>query len=462
MLTLSHTGKYWIKWGSTNEGYNQSVSHYDKNNIYISGEYSTTKNAPIRKTSIGGECQWIRELGNGTNPTRSFSVDTDSFGNVYVSATTYFAVDSDFIIAKYNSSGDLQWKKKLNVSGSNAASSLKVSVSNNIYICGWTNQSGAGGEDLLVMKLDFSGNILWQKTLGSAGTENSYSLELDSNENVIIAGYNLDDILIIKYNSSGTLQWQRKFGKVKVGTYDNEYAPDIGVDSSDNIYIVGFSITEGIGIFGQTEYSYDGVIAKYNSSGAIQWQKKVESISANLFAILYGITIDSNDDLYITGSCNIDIGGYKYPAYIAKLNSSGVVQWQRGLYRASSSQVTYALVSYGYDISIDEYGDLCIVGTTSYSSTGIYDKYYPLAFKVPSDGSLTGDYGPFQYGPVSLTYSNGTYTDSATSFTENTSSFTFTNSTLTDSTSSCSYDNILKITDSSESLTITGNLEIST
>jgi hypothetical protein len=303
------------------------------------------------------------------------------------------------------------------------------------------------------MKLDLSGNILWQKTLGSAGTELGYTLTLDSSENVIISAYNVDDILIIKYNSSGTLQWQRKFGKVKVGTYDNEFAPSVAVDSSDNIYIVGYSITESIGFFGETTYLFDGVIAKYNSSGVIQWQKKVTSASGS-YVQFYGITIDLNNNLYITGGCTVDIGAYRYPVYVAKLNSSGVVQWQRGLYRASTSSVSYALINYGYSISFDEYEDLCIVGTTTYSSTGIYNKYYPLAFKVPSDGSLTGDYGVFRYGSVSLTYSNGTYADSATTFTDSSSTFSLTNSTLTDSASSCSYDNLIEMPDNSEKLSI--------
>ena len=62
------------------------------------------------------------------------------------------------------------------------------------------------------------------------------------------------------------------------------------VDSSDNVYVCGESYTSGTG----------ALIVKYDSSGTIQWQRKLggSSHSANGF----GIAIDSSDNLYITGS----------------------------------------------------------------------------------------------------------------------------------------------------------------
>ncbi len=457
MLTLSYTGKYWIKYGDTNEGNLWSVAHYDKNNIYSCGSYTTTKNAVIRKTNIGGECKWIKELGDDINQTTLYSIDTDSFGNAYVAGTIQYSGSSNIILAKYNSSGTLQWKKNLNSAGYNSSESLKISQSNHIYFCGWTDQSGEGDEDLLLMKLDLSGNIIWQKTLGSIESEYGVWLTLDSNEDIIIVGYNIDDILIIKYNSSGTLQWQRKFGKVKVGNFDIEFVKGVAVDSNNNIYIVGYELYEYTIIRAgslQTAYSFRGIVAKYNSSGVLQWQKVVTSSSNNPVEFS-GVTIDSNDDLYIVGTCTTPVGqSVKFPAYVAKMNSLGNVLWQRGLYRQSDSNVQYALSNRGNGISLDEYGDLCIIGRTSYANNQIFDKEWPLMFKVPSDGSLDGIYGPFRYGSVSLTYSSGSYIDSTLSLTENTSSFTLTDSTLTDSSSSCSYDNLIKISDSRESLTI--------
>lgn len=466
MLTLSYTGRYWIKRGVTYEGLLWNLHHYDKNNIYLVGENTTTKNAIIEKIDIGGNCQWKRELGDDTNRTVAYGLDTDSYGNLYVAVTTFYETDGDLIIAKYNSSGILQWKKKLNSAGSNTASSLHIDSSNNIYVVGSTNQSGAGGSDVLIIKLDSSENILWQKTLGLSLTDEfEYASTLDSNGNLIISILNSDDIIVAKYNSSGTLQWQRKFGNVKTGQ-SQESAPSIKVDSNDNIYVLGWNLFE-YAAFGSTSISYRGILIKYNSSGVIQWQKSIIPQQIYQFEYIFfsALAIDSNDNLYIAGDASIypTQNTFRRGIYIAKLNTSGSVQWQRILY-SGDPLTTWSTTPCA--ISIDEYDDLCISGYTRYSLVYSYTRYWPFIIKLPSDGSLTGMHDAFKYDTASVTYQNGSYPESAASLIDSSSSFTFTESTLTDSALSCSYDTH-EISDSSESLTIgveeniiTSNLQI--
>lgn len=443
MLTLSYPGRYWINYGSTSGGFFYGVSHYDKNSIYSAGEIGA--NLIIKKTDIAGNCQWVRQFGDGINDTTSFNNAVDSSGNLYVLSTTYYTTDRDFHILKYNSSGVLQWKKTLDASGKNASGGIAIDSSDNIYVCGETDQYGEGDIDLLVIKLDSSANIIWQKTLGTAGTEGSFGgVAVDSGGNVIVTGYNSDDVLVAKYNSSGVLQWQRKFGAVKVDSLDIEYPVNVAVDSNDNIYIAGYESDQS-GI----SYYYAGILVKYNSSGVIQWQKravKSDSLPYSRRTFFYGITIDSADNIYVAGPSYENRSNIPdlYPLYIAKLNTSGSVIWERILYRGYER-------TGGQCISIDEYGDLCIVGDAYETAS----TYYPFMFKVPSDGSLEGSYGSFVYESDSLTWSDSTYTDSATSFTVGISSFSFTDSSLTESAYSCSdFDTIIRIDATNDSLTI--------
>jgi hypothetical protein len=150
------------------------------------------------------------------------------------------------------------------------------------------------------------------------------------------------------------------------------------------------------------------LIAKYNSSGAVQWQRKLGDASVDSVYGSHSIALDSSDNAYVCWSNGTGQLG------IAKYNSSGTIQWQRTL-TGSNCQ--------GWGVAIDTAGTLYISG-----SVAIGAKRFLFA-KLPSDGSLTGTYS---VGGVSLTYAASSLTDSATTLTEATSTLTAATSTLVD------------------------------
>ena len=71
----------------------------------------------------------------------------------------------------------------------------------------------------------------------------------------------------MKYNSSGVKQWTRLVGD-SIQNNTNEYGYDITIDSSDNIFITGATFG---GIDGNTNAgSLDAIVIKYNSTGVKQ------------------------------------------------------------------------------------------------------------------------------------------------------------------------------------------------
>lgn len=453
-LEIKFPPNYWVKWGDINDGLIRKVKYLDKNNIYFCGQYFNRGTGFIGKTNESGEYLWIKEF-NAPGSTQFSSIDFDSSGNIYVAGNSYFSdALTYFIIAKYDSLGNVIWQKTLENSVSGGLDALKVSNSGYIYVSGFTTGSGEGQGDILVMKLDQSVNIIWQRTLGSFNFEFAVALALDSSENLIISASNSDNMIIVKYSSSGSLQWQRNYGQsISPETSDSyEYGDSIAIDSNNNIYIAGTIYAESF-IFGGGYFVPFGVILKYNPSGILQWQKSVSSGFTDIFTI-YGIAIDSNDNLYITGSSEAYLESVP-GVLIAKLNTSGTRQWERVLYKNVPTS-TYGLVSYGYGIDIDEDGDLYVTGYTTYNKNGVYNKYYPLSLKVPSDGSLVGYYGPYVYKIRSSTFSNITYPESAESYVDSPCNFTLVDSNFTvSSISESTFNNLVEIDKNSESLTIT-------
>ena len=80
-------------------------------------------------------------------------------------------------------------------------------------MCGRSNK-GTSGAGAILLKLNSSGAEQWQRTLDGASTQIAYDVDVDSSDNVYIGGYTTISgygyFLLAKYNSSGTLQWNKK------------------------------------------------------------------------------------------------------------------------------------------------------------------------------------------------------------------------------------------------------------
>tara|TARA_S200002703_G_scaffold91130_1_gene78588 strand:- start:53 stop:1261 length:1209 start_codon:yes stop_codon:yes gene_type:complete len=367
--------------------------------------------------STGLSNYWIATIG-GTNIDEGKGIAVDSSDNLYIAGLTLSegAGSDNILIVKYDFTGTIQWQRTLGgTSEEDGVSGIAADSSNNVYIVSQTESEGAGEYDIIIAKYNSLGDIQWQRTLGGTYNDQGKGIAVDSSNNVYITGRisataGSADILIAKYNSSGTIQWQRTLS----GT-NQDFGEGIAVDSSNNVYIVSFTKSEGAG-------NFDILIAKYNSSGTIQWQRTL-SATIGFGGSAQGISVDSSDNLYIAGRTSSEGAGGS-DILIAKYNSSGTIQWQRTL-GGTNSDVGRAIV-------VDSSDNLCIVGQTESEGEGSRDI---IVAKLPNDGTLTGKYGRLTYASSSLTDSASSLTDASSSLTDASSSFTDASSSLTSATS---------------------------
>jgi uncharacterized delta-60 repeat protein len=260
-----------------------------------------------------------------------------------------------------------------------------------VWLLGWGGASdGAGGVDLLIAKYNSAGALQWDRTLGGTESDSGYAVAIDSADNIIVTGQtNSDgagglDVLIAKYNSAGALQWDRTLG----GTgSDLGYA--VAIDSANNIIVVGETNSDGAG-------GDDLLIAKYNSAGALQWDRTLGGTGND---VGYAVAIDSADNIIVTGYTGSD-GAGGFDVLIAKYNSAGALQWDRTLGGTVGDR--------GYAVAIDSADNIIVVGETTSDGAGSLDV---LIAKLPPNGSGTGTYGSFTYEAAVLTDAPAVLTD---------------------------------------------------
>lgn len=370
-------------------------------NAYVAGVVST--NAAIAKVVPDGSVQWSRTLTGASN---------DVFNSVSVSGTTVVAAgytdsqgagSQDAFLAIYDTSGGLSKQRSLGGANSDIAYGVDFDGSF-IYFAGSTSSQGAGSSDCLIAKYNTGGTNQWQRSLGTTGVEIAYGI-VSTGTNIYVTGKTgttNSNLLVAKYNSSGVIQWQRTLTGAAT-----EEGRGIALDSSENVYIVGTTNSQGAG-------GTDAYFAKYNSSGVIQWQRSLGGTGTEEAVSIVHDT-DDGVSLYILGRTSSTGSG---DLLLACYNTSGTIQWQRTLGITGSSD-TPASIALG-------------PGNTLYVLSN------NTLFRLPRDGSGTGTYGSYVYATSSLTDATRTLTDASSSLTDAALTLTDSGRTLTNASGSIS------------------------
>jgi len=136
-------------------------------------------------------------------------------------------------------------------------------------LCGTTESFGNSKydiPDILAIRVDSQGRIVWQKDFGGTGSEYPFGLIRTRDGGYIIAGasYSFFDHIaawIIKIDDSGNVLWQKAIGP-------NVYAACITEEMPDGSVILSGAWYD--------EHSYDHPwIAKIDQNGEIVWQKAI-------------------------------------------------------------------------------------------------------------------------------------------------------------------------------------------
>ncbi|MFX0074809.1 MAG: hypothetical protein ACFE96_05170 [Candidatus Hermodarchaeota archaeon] len=335
-------------------------------NVYLAGYQdisgsNTNRDIVIAKYNSIGEQTWVRHWG-GINDDIAYDLSIDSFDNIFIVGLTksFDDVDGDAIILKYNVSGHLQWNITWGGSQFDTATSIDIDSTHNFYIGGLSQSFGDTDGDAFLVKFDSNWVEQWNTTWGGSDTEEVGCVHVDNNDNIYISGRSdsLDptpaegDAYLNKYNISGDLLWTRSWG----GSY-TQGASGIATDSQDGVYIVCMT-------FGHPASSGKGAIVKYNSEGIYQWEEiwGVNGVYANY---MYRIIIDSNDDLYISGTTR----SYGLP------NNNDAILFN---YDTNGNQNWYKIWSeYEWDLSfglcMDSYSNIYLVGDTKSYTIGEND-----------------------------------------------------------------------------------------
>jgi uncharacterized delta-60 repeat protein len=374
----------WIAWyhnSSSDNAYDyaHTLSLDSAGNVYVTGysrvytvEGSHYDYATVKYNSAGVE-QWAATYdGPVSGDDRAYAVDTDSGGNVYVTGWSLSSnMYDEYATVKYSSTGSELWVRRYDGSanGDDQATGIVVDSSGNIVVTGLSHGSSTY-YDYATIKYDSSGNPLWNtegdgavRYNGSTNEENMYwayggIMDMDSSNNVYISGYSFGngtafDYTTVKFDSDGDQAWVARYNGP--GNY-NDFARDMAVDSSGNAYVTGYTYIDGM--------NRDYATVKYNSAGAEEWAKTYDG-PENGIDYAYGIAVDTSGNVYVTGYS--EGTGTGTDCVTIKYNSAGALQWVARYDGPENRNDS------GWAITVDTAGNVYVTGRTYTGSAGRYD-----------------------------------------------------------------------------------------
>ncbi|SDE86663.1 Por secretion system C-terminal sorting domain-containing protein [Mucilaginibacter pineti] len=348
-------------YGTADEDVAKSITKDTTGKLYIAGyTFSTTGlastgafhtanaggyDAFIAGFDTSGQRLWGSYFGGegddgGYGPV---ALHCDRFNNIYLCGQTNSATgiatsgayqtalfagtgDQDAFLAKFNNAGALQWSTYFGGNFGDAAYRVTNDTTGNIYLTGISNSTtgiattgqttNGGSNDAFLVKFDALGNRIWGTYLGGNQDDYGLGLAIDSQNNIYVSGTTVStsglattaayqttygggyqDGLLAKFNNAGTLQWATYYG----GTSE-EAATNVYCGSSAGVFICGFTGSTGMatpdGVQNTLGGSYDGFISRFSNIGSLVWGSYIGGVDADEADAIAG---DELTNLYIIG-----------------------------------------------------------------------------------------------------------------------------------------------------------------
>lgn len=341
---------------------------------------------------------------------------------------------TDIWVGKINATGGLVWQECLGGYTWDYAHSVSPTADGGCIVVGYTysndgdvtdNHGGANPipSDVWVVKLSSTGAIQWKKCLGGTSHDKGYSVCQTSDGGYVIAGtagsnngdisgnhpytteygtFYRDDMWVVKLDSSGVLLWQKC-----LGGSGYESARSICQTSDGGYLVAGETDSNDGDVSGNhpyssdeygTYYSTDMWVVKLDNTEAhgnppnIQWSK---CLGGTMYETAYSIRETSDGGCFVAGTTTSndgDVTGYHansdpnwltYDYWVAKLDNTGGLQWQKCLGGTNDE---------GQDVSVARNASIKDLGKRASSSSSDGNSVLDVSPAITIQQTSSGSY----------------------------------------------------------------------
>jgi hypothetical protein len=234
--------------------------------------------------------------------------------------------DSNVFLLKYNQDGELQWDVTWDNPSTDAPEEFAI-YEDSIIITGVIIPD-PDDRELILWKYDTEGMLIWNTTWGGVGWEERPSSDYGEDVEVLdgeiyVIGVTThkasktreQDILLLKYDANGELLWQKQYGENQ--TYEWGHRLEV---LDDELYVASRRLT----------FNPDGdrldelYLIKLDIEGNVLWNRTYDDINGDV-SLSVGNMIIEDESIFVTGGINRKGTGLRL--YLSKFDLNGGLQW---------------------------------------------------------------------------------------------------------------------------------------
>lgn len=277
LTALGHGARAGTYWARTAGGVGSEEAHCARvlpdGRILLLGAASssaTGRDLWLAEISRDGAITWERRLGGLGEETGNALVVLEDGGALVVGVTgSYGSGGDDLWVLRIGADGDVLWQKAYGGPGEDRGLDGAITSDGGFVVAGHTDSFGMGGGDAWLLRLDRSGKIMWQRSYGGTAADTAIAVLTADTDSVVFAGSTYSssvggsDGWIVKVDDSGDVIWQ-----ATVGGAQFDQLSDL-VRAADGSYVAtGLTYSFGSG-------SADAWVLRLSASGVVQEQRTV-------------------------------------------------------------------------------------------------------------------------------------------------------------------------------------------
>jgi gliding motility-associated-like protein len=297
--------------------------------------------------------QRIRIISDDANLTANqASMVQGANDSIYFSLTTTSEDKPDKIIGAIDNTGSMGWVKRLSTieNGTEGVGLNLLAVAEQSLYAAYGTENGSLG-DLVLSKLDYSGDVLFSKAMRAFNGQDSVSsfvtaVHTDIEKNLLFTGIadsTAINAFLLRTDTSGNVLWSRRFEDVE-NLISIPVPTGVTMLADTSVVMAGyyFAITNNF------QFILNGFVMRTDKNGEIIWSKKLAFDIADVTFIKQVTTNRAGTEILLYG-VNQEAATANNTQFAARLDSDGGVIWQKKFPRVNGNPSELGALRYTQD-----------------------------------------------------------------------------------------------------------------